>query len=249
MGLKSTSGIVLKTFSYGDTSKIIRCYTRDFGKISLIAKGVKTSKNLQIGYLEPINCISIDLYYNPKRQLQIFSKAEFDHTFLSIKNSIKKLSYSFAVIELIDKTVSGEESHLQLFNLTKDILSAINDNRGKINIIFWFFQLKLLNLLGFKPNLSNCSNCQNSLITANFFSGELFCDKCSTIPQIKLNKNSLNMLKSINKIKIENMSKLNIGSIERKEIGEFLKQYYSYHIDGLREIKSLRVMESILNKY
>ena len=60
---------------------------------------------------------------------------------------------------------------------------------------------------------------------------------------------SLNMLKSINKIKIENMSKLNIGSIERKEIGEFLKQYYSYHIDGLREIKSLRVMESILNKY
>ena len=64
MGLKSTSGIVLKTFSYGDTSKIIRCYTRDFGKISLIAKGVKTSKTLQIGYLEPINCISIDLYYN-----------------------------------------------------------------------------------------------------------------------------------------------------------------------------------------
>ena len=57
------------------------------------------------------------------------------------------------------------------------------------------------------------------------------------------------MLKSINKIKIENMSKLNIHSIERKEIGEFLKQYYSYHIDGLREIKSLRVMESILNKY
>ena len=63
MGLKSTSGIVLKTFSYGDYSKIIRCYTLDFGKISLIAKGVKTSKNLLIGFLEPINCISIDLFY------------------------------------------------------------------------------------------------------------------------------------------------------------------------------------------
>ena len=247
MGLESTSGIVLKTFSYGDTSKIIRCYTRDFGKISLIAKGVKTSKTLQIGYLEPINCISINLYYNSKRQLQIFSKAEFDHPFLSIKNSIKKLSYSFAVIELIDKTVNGEESHLELFNLTKDTLSAINDNKGKINTLFWFFQLNLLKLLGLKPNLSNCSNCQNSMIKANFFSGELFCNKCSTTGEIKLGKNSLHMLKTINKIEIVNISKLNIHSIERKEIGEFLKQYYSYHIDGLREIKSLRVMESILN--
>ncbi len=247
MGLESTSGIVLKTFSYGDTSKIIRCYTRDFGKISLIAKGVKTSKTLQIGYLEPINCISMNLYYNSKRQLQIFSKAEFDHPFLSIKNSIKKLSYSFAVIELIDKTVNGEESHLELFNLTKDTLSAINDNKGKINTLFWFFQLNLLKLLGLKPNLSNCSNCQNSMIKANFFSGELFCNKCSTTGEIKLGKNSLHMLKTINKIEIVNISKLNIHSIERKEIGEFLKQYYSYHIDGLREIKSLKVMERILN--
>lgn len=247
MGLESTSGIVLKTFSYGETSKIIRCYTKDFGKISLIAKGVKTSKTLQIGYLEPINCISINLYYNSKRQLQIFSKAEFDKPFLSIKSSIKKLSYSFAVIELIDKTVNGEESHYQLFNLTKNILSAINDNKGKINILFWFFQLKLLSLLGFKPNLSNCSNCQSSLISASFLSGELFCSQCCNSTAIKLSKNSLSLLKKINKIEIDDIPKLKISTFERKEIGEFLKQYYSYHIDGLREIKSLKVMESILN--
>ena len=247
MGLESTSGIVLKTFSYGETSKIIRCYTKDFGKISLIAKGVKTSKTLQTGYLEPINCISINLYYNSKRQLQIFSKAEFDQPFLSIKTSIKKLSYSFAVIELIDKTVNGEESHHQLFDLTKNILSAINDNKGKINILFWFFQLKLLSLLGFKPNLFNCSNCQNSLNSANFLSGELFCIECSNSAGIKLSKNALSLLKKINEIEINDIPKLKISIFERKEIGEFLKQYYSYHIDGLREIKSLRVMESILN--
>tara|TARA_A100001011_G_scaffold71076_1_gene72815 strand:+ start:58110 stop:58853 length:744 start_codon:yes stop_codon:yes gene_type:complete len=247
MGLESTSGIVLKTFSYGETSKIIRCYTKDFGKISLIAKGVKTSKTLQTGYLEPINCISINLYYNSKRQLQIFSKAEFDQPFLSIKSNIKKLSYSFAVIELIDKTVNGEESHHQLFNLTKNILSAINDNKGKINILFWFFQLKLLALLGFKPNLSNCSNCQDSLNSANFLSGELFCSECSNSTGIKLSKNALSLLKKINEIEINDIPKLKISIFERKEIGEFLKQYYSYHIDGLREIKSLRVMESILN--
>jgi len=246
MGIETTVGIVLKTFSYGDTSKIIRCYTKDFGKISMIAKGVKTSKTLQTGYLEPINCISIHLYYNSKRQLQIFSKAEFDTHFLDLKNDIKKLSYSFAVIELIDKTVNGEESHSQLFNLTKNILSAINDNKGKLNSLFWFFQLHLLSFLGFKPNLTNCPRCNSDIISAVFSYGELFCNNCIERGSVELSMNSVNFLKKLNDILIDDISSLKASALERKEVGEFLKQYYSFHIEGLKEIKSLKVMESIL---
>ena len=96
MSLESTSAIVLKSFPYGDTSKIARCYTRNFGKLSIIGKGVMTSKSLQSGYLEPMSCITLNFYYNPKRQLQIFSKAEFDRPLLSLKQDMKKLSYGFA---------------------------------------------------------------------------------------------------------------------------------------------------------
>ena len=56
-----------------------------------VAKGIKTSKTLQSGYLEPMNCISLNFYYNPKRQLQIFSKAEFNKPLLSLKHDVKKL--------------------------------------------------------------------------------------------------------------------------------------------------------------
>ena len=130
MALESTLAIVLKSFPYGDTSKIARCYTRDFGKLSIIAKGIKTSKTLQSGYLEPMNCLSLNFYYNPKRQLQIFSKAEFSQPLLSLKYDVKKLSYGFAVVELVDRTVTGEEPHAELFHLQKMSLKPWTKVKG-----------------------------------------------------------------------------------------------------------------------
>jgi len=144
MALESTLAIVLKSFPYGDTSKIARCYTRDFGKLSIIAKGIKTSKTLQSGYLEPMNCLSLNFYYNPKRQLQIFSKAEFSQPLLSLKHDVKKLSYGFAVVELVDRTVTGEEPHAELFDFTEDVLEAMDKSEGHLNRLFWFFEMELL---------------------------------------------------------------------------------------------------------
>ena len=89
MPLESTSAIVLKNFPYGETSKIARFYTRDFGKLSIIGKGIMSSKVFQSSYFEPINCINLNFYYNPKRQLQIFSKAEFNSPLISIKKDMK----------------------------------------------------------------------------------------------------------------------------------------------------------------
>ena len=140
MPLESTSAIVLKNFPYGDTSKIARFYTRDFGKLSIIGKGVMSSKTLQGSYFEPINCINLNFYYNPKRQLQIFSKAEFNNPLISIKKDMKKLSYGFAIVELIDRTVTGQEPNKELYILTENVLKAIDRSSGNLNRIFWYFE-------------------------------------------------------------------------------------------------------------
>jgi len=248
MALESTLAIVLKSFPYGDTSKIARCYTRDFGKLSIIAKGIKTSKTLQSGYLEPMNCLSLNFYYNPKRQLQIFSKAEFSQPLLSLKHDVKKLSYGFAVVELVDRTVTGEEPHADLFHFTEDVLEAMDKSEGHLNRLFWFFEIKLLSLLGFRPHLSKCPHCQGSMESA-FFSlgyGELLCGNCSAGTGMQLSQQSVAVLKALKNGSLDNVGDISFGAGERREVGGFLQQYFSFHIEGLSEVRSLRVMESIL---
>ncbi len=248
MPLEKTTAIVLKSFPYGDTSKIARCYTRDFGKLSIIAKGVLTSKTLQSGYLEPMNCIALSFYHNPKRQLQIFSKAEFDRPMLSLKNDMKKLSYGFAVVELVDRTVTGEERHAELFHLTEEILDTIDRSGGHLNRIFWYFEIALLSLLGFRPHLSECPHCQKEMTSA-FFSlgyGELVCGDCISGSGRSVSPEALTVLRKLTRSDLDSLSEIACGAKERKEVGNFLAEYISFHVEGLREVRSLRVMESVL---
>ena len=248
MALEKTDAIVLKSFPYGETSKIARCYTRDFGKISIIAKGVRKGKRLQSGYIEPINYLSLLFYHNPKRELQIFSKAEFHRTWLTLKRDVKKVSYAFAVVELIDRAVTGEEPHDQLFQLLVDILQEINDRKKNINLIFWYFEIHLLILLGFRPDLSKCPRCQGELKTG-FFAleyGELVCLNCDQGSGQSVSKRTIGILKKLKNNSIHDINDIVLKKGDRKEIGGFLKSYLSYHIEGFREVKSLSVMEQIL---
>ena len=243
-----TSAVVLKSFPYGDTSKIARCYTLDYGKISIIGKGVRKGKTLQGGYLEPVNYLSLLFYHNPKRQLQIFSKAEYEKTWLSLKRDVKKITYGFAVVELIDKAVTGEEPHERLFQLVVDVLQAINDTEGNINLLFWYFEVQLLSLLGFRPVLSECPRCRGTM-DQGFFAleyGELVCSRCDSGGGQPISNRAIGILRKLKRNPIEGIDRISLRKGDRKEVGGFLIDYLRYHVEGINELKSLNVLAQVL---
>ena len=75
--ITDTSAIVLKTFPYGETSLISRCFTREKGKVSFIIKGAKSKKNLISPYFQPLSYVQIIYNEKEKRNLQIVSKVNF----------------------------------------------------------------------------------------------------------------------------------------------------------------------------
>ena len=88
----NTTAIVLKTFPYGETSLISRCFTKEKGKISFIIKGAQSKKNLLSPYFHPLSYIQIIYNENAKRELQIISKVNFVNIWLKIPNSLKKMT-------------------------------------------------------------------------------------------------------------------------------------------------------------
>ncbi|MFQ6616720.1 MAG: DNA repair protein RecO [Fidelibacterota bacterium] len=248
MAVEKTEAIVLKSFPYGDTSKIVRCYTQNYGKISVIAKGVRSGKMLRSGYLDPPNYLSLMFYHNPKRQLQIFSGAQFESVWPSLKKDMKKLSYGFAVVELIDRAVSGQEPHRELFRLMVDTLTSINESEGRINRIFWSYEIHVLSLLGFRPALSECPRCHRSLGTGHFSMeyGELLCRHCEREGLRRVSSRALNILRTLKRGTLEDAKGIELKPGDRGEVGGFLKDYLTYHIEGLREVRSLNVLGKLL---
>ena len=148
----NTSAVVLRSFPYSETSIIARCYTRDHGKVSVIVKGARRKKSPMAAYFQSMNYLDIVYYYRETRSLQSVSKATFVEIWSDLNQDLKKIAYGLAVIELTEKTNTENDPHPELFDELVAVLKAFNSSDLRLNLIFWYFQIKLLTILGFKPD-------------------------------------------------------------------------------------------------
>lgn len=224
----NTSAVVLKSFPYGETSIIARCYTKDHGKVSLIVKGARRKKSPMAAYFQPMNYLDIVYYYRQTRSLQSVSKASFVEIWSDLSQDIKKIAHGFAVIELTDKTNTENDPHPELFDELVSVLKAFNSSGIRLNLIFWYFQIKLLTILGFKPDFHQLD--QGNVKFPNPLRGP----------------NSQNILEDLNNNTIDMISNITATYQDRKVISEYLTAFISYHIEGLEELKSFSVLKQIL---
>ncbi len=105
MQIIKTDAFVLKSFKYGETSKIVTLFTKDHGKLNAIVKGVRNYKSRICGTMESMNYISAVIYLKESRDLQLVSNAEYKRSFKGIVNNIDKIEIAYNIIELLNKSV------------------------------------------------------------------------------------------------------------------------------------------------
>ena len=223
----NTNAIVLKTFSYGETSLISRCFTEDRGKISFIIKGAKSKKNLIAPYFQPLSYINIIFNENEKRELQIVSKVSFVKIWTKIPLSLKKMTLSQSVLEISDFTLERNDPYPNLFKiLIKTFLYFENGNFDE-NIVFWHYECKVLSEMGFLIDIED---------NQEFIQGSIRLKKTDT---------SFSVLQNLIK---GNLSKINIDSLSKKEnkdVSKFLYHKLCYYFEGFERIKSFQVIKDI----
>ena len=225
----NTTAIVLKTFPYGETSLISRCFTKEKGKISFIIKGAQSKKNLLSPYFQPLSHIQIIYNENAKRELQIISKVNFVNIWLKIPNSLKKMTLLQSILEITDFTLEKNDPHPGLFNILIESINYFENNQFKENLIFWFYECELLSELGFRIDLKNNEGNKYD-ITSSKIEGE----------SLIILKHLLN--KSIEQVKFDKVLKK-----DRKIISNYLYQQLCYNLDGFDRLKSFKVARDILN--
>ena len=154
----NTDAIVLKTFSYGETSLISRCFTKDKGKISFIIKGAKSKKNLISPYFQPLSFINIIYKENEKRELQIVSKVSFVQVWTQIPLSLRKMSLSQSILEISDFTLEKDDPYPSLFNILIKTFQIFESGDIDENILFWNYECKILSEMGFMINIDDNSD-------------------------------------------------------------------------------------------
>ena len=223
----NTNAIVLKTFSYGETSLISRCFTEDRGKISFIIKGAKSKKNLIAPYFQPLSYINIIFNENEKRELQIVSKVSFVKIWTKIPLSLKKMTLSQSVLEISDFTLERNDPYQNLFKILIKTFLYFENGDFDENIVFWHYECKVLSEMGFLIDTED---------NQEFIQGSIRLKKTDT---------SFSVLQNLIK---GNLSKINIDSLskkENKELSKFLYHKLCYYFEGFEMMKSFQVIKDI----
>jgi DNA repair protein RecO (recombination protein O) len=250
MSLEKTEGIVLRKIRWHETSNIITSYTKDCGKIKLLAKGVFRPKSKFTGSLELFALVAIVFYKKEKTELYTLSSADLLKSFSKISEDLERYAIASAGMELLDKLITGEESNPQIFDLVLKFLSeaeAINEK--SLEPLLWAFALKLSVYLGYRPKIDKCVVCGKrfspDLFLLSLERGGIVCNKCvqQDALYLRLSRESLNWLKRIQNH--EFFENLKISPKSLKEIRDFILDFISYHTGRGGELKSLEFLKKI----
>jgi DNA repair protein RecO (recombination protein O) len=183
MALVKSRAITLKTYKLGETSKVVVCYTRDFGKVRLVAKGVRKGGGRLGAALEPMVVSGVVFYLRPGRELSLVSQAEVERQWPELRRDVVRMAYGGAVLELTDALVSEQETDAALFDLLETTLDAVaGADEGLLDPVLWRFEVLLSSALGYGPELSQCVVCGNRTAGEIRFSprlGGLVCGSCA----------------------------------------------------------------------
>ena len=226
-----TSAIVLKTFPYGETSLISRCFTKEKGKVSFIIKGAQSKKNLIAPYFQPLSFIHIIYNENRKRDLQIVSKVDFIKIWLKIPQSLKKMTLLQSILEITDFSLEINDSHPGLFESLIEVIELYENDSINSNLAFWLYESIVLSEMGFRIDLEDDESEPRGDDSSNLKEEK----QCRYILQNLINKN------------FEKISYDKILPREKKLVSNYLYNQLCYHMEGFERLKSFKVAKNILN--
>ncbi|MCH7760525.1 DNA repair protein RecO, partial [candidate division TA06 bacterium] len=178
-----TEGIVLKRMDFRETSRIVFLYTKKFGKIKVLAKGIRRPKSMFGSSLETLTRSAIVFYKREQKDLYTISESDILDSFEKLRRDLIGYGYASILLDFLDKANPGEGSNPMLYRLTLGTLKAMESCvrmrsvEGKVRnsdpelvsgrnpnpdfqMLLWGYLWRGISFLGFKPELVRCVVCK-----------------------------------------------------------------------------------------
>lgn len=172
-------GVVLRHSEYGEADRILTLYTLEQGKIQAAAKGIRKIKSRKAGHLEPFTQVA--LYLAKGSGLPVITQAEAIRSFDALRADLLKTAYAAYVVELVDRFSYAEAENPLLYKLLVDTLIRL-EGTAESAVVIHYYEMHLLDLLGFRPELQTCVSCGEAISPQEQFISPLLggalCPRC-----------------------------------------------------------------------
>lgn len=239
--------IVLKTIDFGETDRILTLLTRHFGKVSVVAKGIRKPTSRLAGHAEPLTHATYSLARG--RNLDVLTGAESRALYRELREDLHGIAAGWYVAELADRFSVERSPSAPLFDLVESALRHLSAGHPPALVCRWF-DLQLLDRTGFRPELGRCIQCRaaptevtNAWIVE---SGGLVCVTCAPGQAQGLSALTVRALKSLRYLLVSNFegaSLLRVDAALAAELERHLRSFLQYVLD--RDIHASRLLDEL----
>lgn len=143
-----TEGVILKRTNFGEADKLLTLFSKHFGKIRLLAKGIRKPKSRKGGNLELFNWVKI--YVAKGRNLDLVTEVEVVKPFRKWRKDLSRVAIAYHLAELVDRLTAEEAKSREVFDLLVLSLEKLGTEED-LEKLRSDFEVRLLEELGFWP--------------------------------------------------------------------------------------------------
>jgi DNA repair protein RecO (recombination protein O) len=183
MGLVDTEALILRTYNLAEADKIVVSLTKAAGLVRGVAKGCRKLKNRFGASLEPFTHINLTYYEKENRELVSIRQTEILRSHFNLASDPSTVTGMAYLGDLLIEFSPPHQSNDLLFRMATACFEAIGENPNDLQAILRYFEVWLLKIEGFMPDLKTCADCNRAFAgdESIFMSQDLAlrCQACS----------------------------------------------------------------------
>jgi DNA repair protein RecO (recombination protein O) len=158
--LYRTDAIILRRADFGEADRLLTVFTPGRGKLRLLAKGVRKTSSRKAGHVELF--MLTDMLVAQGRTWDIISQAEIVEAYRDLREDLDRTGHAYYLAELVDRFTEEHDANEPLFRLLTLTLAQLSHTDDPF-LALRYFELHLLSLTGFQPQLHFCVACGEAL--------------------------------------------------------------------------------------
>ncbi|HZK34229.1 MAG TPA: DNA repair protein RecO [Bacillota bacterium] len=232
MSLVHTQGVVLRYTNIKDSDRMLSIFSPKYGKLSVLARGCRKPRSKFLSMSQPFSYGKVVL--KPYRDIYILNQSETINAYFDLRKDIERLSLASYILKLTEDVVNPGEGNPELFTLLLKTLSFLSFSESNPLDIILIYELKLLDILGYRPSIEKCIICDQDRQESTYFSirGGTVCSKCSSKSTgFDIDMTTLQAMGLILKMDISRIANLKLNSRVRVELNEIMPAYINDKLD------------------
>jgi DNA repair protein RecO (recombination protein O) len=229
-----TEAVVLRHQDWGEADRLLWLFSREMGKTRAVGKGLRKARSRKAGHLEPFTRVTLQLAKG--RDMWIVTQVETLDAYLPLREDLLRLSYASYIVELLDRFTYEEGENQPLYRLLAETLARLSRESDPL-LVVRYYEIRLLDLLGFRPQLFNCAVCGDPVAPQDqYFSaaqGGAVCPRCGQGLQgaLPVSLQALKYLRHFQRSTFAEASRAKISPEVALELENLTQHYLTYLLE------------------